>query len=54
MIRHRKPWCMIPNEPIVSLLPTLKWQQMGPLPASANAAALMIYVALNFAADREE
>lgn len=54
MIGHRRPWCMIPNEPIISLLPELRWQNVGGLPASSNAAALIVYVALNFVAEREE
>jgi hypothetical protein len=54
MIAHKKPWCMIPAEPIISLLPKLKWQTEDEAPASTNSAALMLYVALNFAAEREE
>jgi hypothetical protein len=54
MIAHKKPWCMVPSEPLIPLLPKVKWQSQGEAPASTNAAALMLYVALNFAAEREE
>jgi hypothetical protein len=53
MIRHKKPWCAVPSEAIVAALPKLRWQAADGAPASANAAALMLYVALNFAAEAE-
>lgn len=54
MIGHRKAWCMVPNAPLIALLPKLKWVKENDAPASTNAAALMVYVALNFVAEREE
>ena len=53
-MRQRKPWCTVPAEPIITLLPNLKWRAEAGIPASANAAALILYVVLAFEAERVE
>ena len=53
MIRKRKPWCAVPADPIVGLLPLLKWQAANGAPASANTAALILYATLIFVSEPE-
>jgi hypothetical protein len=50
-MRPRKPRRTVPAEPI-ALLPKLKWQAEAEAPASTNAAALILYVALAFEAEQ--
>jgi len=50
MIGKFQPWRAVPAEPLVSLLPRLLWKEEEDASASVNAAALILYVALNFAA----
>ena len=52
--RKRKPWCAVPVEPLIALLPSLKWRTANGAPASTNAAALILYVTLIFVADARE
>lgn len=47
------PWRRAPSEPVRAALNGLRWQPEGNLPASASAAALMLYVALLFQARSE-
>jgi hypothetical protein len=51
VIKKMKPWCAVPFDPIVGLLPQLKWQPANGAPASANAAALILYATLIFVSD---
>ncbi len=54
MNRKKKPWCAVPVEPLIALLPSLKWRAEKGAAASANAAALILYVTLIFVADGRE
>ena len=51
MKRNRKPWCAVPVDPLIALLPSLKWRAGNGAPVSSNAAALILYVTLIFVAD---
>jgi DNA-binding transcriptional ArsR family regulator len=47
------PWRAMPIEPLIPMLPLLKWRAENGLPASRNAAALILYVTLVFVAERK-
>ena len=53
MIRKKMPWCAVLADPIVGLLPLLKWQAANGAPASANTAALILYATLIFVSETE-
>jgi hypothetical protein len=52
MIAKLLPWRAMPIEPLIPMLPLLKWRRENGLPASRNAAALILYVTLIFVAER--
>jgi hypothetical protein len=52
--RNRKPWCAVPVDPLIALLPSLKWRAASGAPVSSNAAALILYVTLIFVADARD
>lgn len=45
------PWHMVPATPVIEALPKFQWKRVGTDSAAADAAALMVYVALNFAVE---
>jgi hypothetical protein len=47
------PWRAVPIEPIIPMLPLLKWRAENGVTASRNAAALILYVTLIFVAERK-
>ncbi len=53
MIAKILPWRAVPTEPIIPILPLLKWRSENGVTASRNAAALILYVTLIFVAERK-
>jgi hypothetical protein len=53
VIGKKKPWRQVPADPIVRLLPNLKWQATNGALASANTAALILYATLIFVSEPE-
>jgi hypothetical protein len=51
VIRKKNLWCAVPADPIVGLLPLLKWQAANGSRASANTAALILYATLIFVSE---
>ena len=53
MIRNQF-WHRLPSAPVIAALPQLSWQRDGDGSPASGTAALMIYVALNFMAERHD
>jgi hypothetical protein len=53
MIAKPAPWRAIPVDPIISMMPVLKWSTGRGLTGSRTAAALILYVTLIFVAERQ-
>lgn len=54
MIAKILPWRAVSAEPIIALLPSLRWRATSGASASTNAAALILYVTLIFVAESQK